>query len=116
MFQKFMTYIKLSRINAYRKEASDWGINLYLWPKIRLILNFIFPLFIALISFGISILLKKDNSIINTVTFILFVLILTQSLFFFSKKKQIFLEDDLRIFNKSSEFRFVRIISEIFFP
>ncbi|MCI2894649.1 MULTISPECIES: hypothetical protein [Staphylococcus] len=115
MFQKFITYIKLSRINAYRKEASDWGINLYLWPKIRLILNFIFPLFIALISFGVSILLKRDNSITNTVTFILFVLILSQSLFFFSKKKQIFLEDDLRVFNKSSEFRFIRIISEIFF-
>ena len=26
MFQKFITYIKLSRINAYRKEASDWGL------------------------------------------------------------------------------------------
>ena len=91
------------------------GINLYLWPKIRLILNFIFPLFIALISFGVSILLKRDNSITNTVTFILFVLILSQSLFSSLRKTDI-LEDDLRVFNKSSEFRFIRIISEIFFP
>jgi hypothetical protein len=90
MFQKFITYIKLSRINAYRKGSIGLGINLYLWPKIRLILNFIFPLFIALISFWCIYTLKRDNSITNTVTFILFVLILSQSLFFFSKKNRYF--------------------------